>query len=482
MYMRHICLVIVRILFFSCIIGNALLAQRTIPAINPYSRESVKNIDLKFPVNISLEDKIYTLSTIWSEIKYNFVNIDHIKFDPDSLYKATIPLITATKNDIAYYDVLRRFISSFGDGHTQLLNTSYSWNDYFDYIPCRIQEFKGEFYFTSIKKKAGIDSTLLGAKIIEIEGIPAIRYIEEVYFPYISSSTLEHKFFQATGKIGQGIKGTYFEGKARKRSGEVVSFSIQRNGETTRTNNDEEWWLKQPLKRRAISLDWKDNIAILKINTFDEKIIPAIDSLMSIVIDRAKGLLIDLRNNGGGVTETALDLQKYLTKADYFLSFGSQTRINNGYGKSQGNYRKEYEDYYLGKAYTTYKPDTIYVEKSFKRIDCPVVVLISKFTFSACEDFLVNIYELPHRPLLIGEKTGGSTGAPLLLFNLPNETTARICTLRILYPYSMKPFVGTGISPDIEIKEDIEDYLNGEDVVLDRALQSLTNNLLTVSD
>lgn len=50
----------------------------------------------------------------------------------------------------------------------------------------------------TVKKKAGIDSTLLGAKIIEIEGIPAIKYIEEVYFPTISASTLQHRFFQAT--------------------------------------------------------------------------------------------------------------------------------------------------------------------------------------------------------------------------------------------------------------------------------------------
>ena len=36
-------------IFFSCIIGNALMAQTTIPAINSYSVESNKNIDLKFP-------------------------------------------------------------------------------------------------------------------------------------------------------------------------------------------------------------------------------------------------------------------------------------------------------------------------------------------------------------------------------------------------------------------------------------------------
>jgi C-terminal processing protease CtpA/Prc len=115
------------------------------------------------------------------------------------------------------------------------------------------------------------------------------------------------------------------------------------------------------------------------------------------------------------------------------------------------------------------------VEKSFMRFEYPVVILIGKFTYSACEDFLVNIYELPHRPLLIGERTGGSTGAPLVLSNLPNETTVRICTIRELFPYSMKPFVG-GIAPHIEIKEDIKDYISGEDVVLNKAFQTLTNN------
>lgn len=470
--MKRIYLVFVNILFFSCIIENTIVAHPTTSAISPIFRESDT---LKFPNNITIEDKLYTLSTIWSEIKYNFVNIDQIKFNPDSLYKITIPLIIASKNDIDYYKELQRFICSFGDGHTQLMNTSYSWNDYFDYIPCLIDYINGGYYFTAIRKGSGIDSVLLGAKIIEIEGIPTIKYIEENYFPYISASTLEHKFFQASQRIGQGIKYSYLKGKAKKRNGEVVNFSIQSNGESTRTKNDEMWQIRQVPKRNAISLFWKNDIAILEINTFKEPVIPLIDSLLKIVDSRAKGLIIDLRHNGGGVTTTALHLQKYLTKGDYFLSFGSQTRINNGYGRSQGNYRKEYEDYYLGKAYMTNMPDTVFVEKSFNRINCPVVVLIGKFSFSACEDFLVNIYEVLGRPLLIGETTGGSTGAPLALFNLPNETTARICTLRILYPYSMKLFVNKGISPDIEIKETIEDYINGEDVVLNRALQSFKN-------
>jgi hypothetical protein len=472
MFMKHIFLLIISIIFLADIQGNISIAQTTTQANKQVLAAGDKSHPKAFPDSILLQDKIYTLSTIWSEIKYNFVNIDHLKFDPDSLYKATIPKIIATKNDIAYYDILERFICSFGDGHTQLMNKSYSWSDYFDYIPYMIKEFKGEFYFTGYRKQAGIDSTLLGAKIIEIEGIPAMKYVEENYFPTIAASTVQNKIFFASQKICQGIINSNFEGKAIKRNGEVVKFSIKRNGETTRPKNEEYGQLKQPVKRRAIGLDWKNSIAILKINTFDEKVIPAMDSLMKIVTSQAKGLIIDLRSNGGGSTETAQQLQKYLTKGDYFLSFGSQTRINDGYGRSQGNYRKEYEDYYLDKAYRIDKPDTVHVEKSLKRVDFPVVVLIGKYSFSACEDFLVNIYEVPGRPLLIGEPTGGSTGAPLVLRKLPNETTARICTLRALFPYSMKPFVGKGISPDIEIKEGIEDYISGEDVVLNRALKT----------
>lgn len=461
----HLLLIPLLTLFFSC-----ASAQTSLIVDN----DRIDGVP-EFPKTISMEDKLYTLSIIWSEIKYNFVNIDRIDFDADSLYKETIPSILASLNDIEYYNILERFICSFGDGHTQLLGESYNWNEYFDYIPCAVSEFNGEFYFTSTRKNSGIDSTLLGAKIIEIEGDPVLQYIEKKYFPYIASSTYEHKLFLAKSKIGQGIKLTYFNGKALKRDGTLVDFSIQRNGETYRTKNDQYWELKKTNRGRAgaIHLDWNNNIAILKINTFREQVIPEMDSLMNIISNRAEGLIIDLRRNGGGSTETAWQLQKYLTKGDSFLSFGSQTRINNGYGKSQGNYRKEYEDFYLGQAYTSFPQDTIYVEKSLNRIECPVVILIGIYSYSACEDFLVNIYELPDRPFLIGEKTAGSTGAPLVLYNLPNEPLARISTLRILFPLSMKPFVNMGIVPDIEIKESFEDYLQFEDVVLDKALQVL---------
>ena len=54
----------------------------------------------------TLEEKIYGLSLIWSEVKYNFVNIDNLDFDLDSLYRETMKRVIETQDDVAYYKEL----------------------------------------------------------------------------------------------------------------------------------------------------------------------------------------------------------------------------------------------------------------------------------------------------------------------------------------------------------------------------------------
>ncbi len=188
---------------------------------------------------------------------------------------------------------------------------------------------------------------------------------------------------------------------------------------------------------------------------------------------KANGLIINLRSNGGGSTDVAWHLQKYLTKGNYFLNYAWESRINDGVRKANGNWKEEYKDYFLNKAYRFEKPDTIFISDTLKRITCPTAILIGRFTFSAAEDFLVNIFECPNRPILIGEETGGSTGSPLVIPGLPGGGYARICTRRICYPLSGKRFVNCGVKPDIEVKQTIDDYLNTKDVVLERAIKEI---------
>lgn len=167
----------------------------------------------------------------------------------------------------------------------------------------------------------------------------------------------------------------------------------------------------------------------------------------------------------------------HLTDADSIRTFGAQTRINNGYGRSQGNYREEYADYFKYRAYEVIPHENFARNKEIVPVDFPTVILVGPYSFSACEDFLINIYEMPGRPLLIGEETAGSSGAPLVLY-LPHDVIARLSTVRMLYPYSQKPFVGGGVRPDIEVKPTIDDYFNGTDPVIEKAIKELHNQSL----
>lgn len=432
----------------------------------------------------TLEEKIYGLSLLWSEIKYNFVNIDRLNFDVDSLYRETLQRVLITRNDIEYYKELEMFLVNFNDAHTQLLDMPDSGYEDIDYPKYATKLIDGKFYFTAYRLCADIDPRLLGAEIIEIEGLPVMEYVEKYVMPKITASTLNSKWTLAGIHVLNGKVNTYIKGKARRTNGEIIKFDIIRDGESTRSPSDKSCPNTINEKSdKSVYCDWSSDIAVMTINRFfPESISNDIDNVMNdIKAKNPTGLIIDLRSNGGGITQAAIRLQMHLTKSDSILSFGAQTRSNLGYGRAQGNYRKEYEDCFTYKSYKTFPAEVIEKDKNIQPIQCPVVILIGPYSFSACEDFLINIYEMPERPLLIGEETGGSTGAPLVI-TLPHEAVARICTLRALYPYSMKPFVGHGILPDIEVKSTINDCLKGIDVVMQKALDILNNKIINLKN
>lgn len=431
----------------------------------------------EIPNTIEVSEKLFHFSRLWSEAKYNYVNIDFIDFDLDSLYKSYLSQIMQSTNDYEYYRLLQRFFASLNDGHTEVFIPSYL-SVYEDYIPITLNHFDKQLYITAIPKDIGLDSTLLAARILKINGIPIQLFLEDSIFPYISSSTEQSLWMQVPQAICYGLRSKPFIAEVEKTDGQIAIISLKRNGEATRIAGRKYYSL-----RKIYDSDWdfvklrwhNDTILQLSINSFYPD-----DYIISLIKDKekeirtAKRLIIDLRGNGGGSTIVAHYIQSLLTNAPYFINYAWQTRINDGVRKANGNWIKEYEDYYLEKAYRNVEGDTIFIADTVMRWLMPTVILIGEYTFSAAEDFLVNIYEVPERPLLIGTKTGGSTGSPLVINELPSGGCARICTRRILFPYSHKPFVGEGIKPDIETVTTFEDYCSGIDKPLEKAIEILS--------
>ncbi len=433
-----------------------------------------------FPDKITREEKLYWFSQVWSETKYNFVNIDRLGFNLDSLYRFYIPQVTATRNDYEYYRLLQKFMASLHDGHTQVGSNGQFYR-YTDYIPVSLKDFDHKVYITAVRQMPGQDSTWVGAEITEIDHLPTIQYLERDIFPYISASTEQHMWMQAIYDIQSDFKDHPFRATIKKRDGTIVNIELQRNGEEIRTKNDRNWGTVPEYSRNVVDFKWMDNqVAFVSFNRFmpEKEAMEEFDRIAKELYN-AKGLIIDLRKNGGGSTEVAWHLQRYLTQGNFFLNYGWETRINDGVKKANGNWQEEYKDYFLNKAYRFEKPDTVPVPDTLRRITCPVIILIGRYTFSAAEDFLVNLYEVPGRPRFVGEETGGSTGSPLVINGLPGGGYARICTRRICFPISGKRFVNTGIKPDIEVKQTMDDYLRGRDAVLDRAVMEISTTPVT---
>ena len=219
------------------------------------------------PNEITNDKKLYWLSQIWSEVKYNFVNIDQLSFDLDSMYQAMIPEVLASKNDYHYYQLLQKFTAALKDGHTTVSDRGQFFS-YTDYIPVSIQEFNKKLYFTSVRKTEGLDSTWVGAELIEIDGMQTVDYLKKNIFPYISASTEQHLWMQSVYKIQNGLRDSLFRGTIKKVNGTIEKIELKRNGESTRTPKDESWGVTRNYSRKIVDLDWTNNIAVIHFNRF----------------------------------------------------------------------------------------------------------------------------------------------------------------------------------------------------------------------
>ena len=426
------------------------------------------NYTNRYPNTLSISDKIFTLSLLWSEVKYNFAFFDELTFDWDSLYQSYLTKIEHTKDDIDFYELMRQYMGCLHDGHTSFYRPGI-YSTYADYIPMLVRYFNDTLYITDSR----IESIPVGSKIVKINNFLAEEYMNKYIFPYVESNypptqkMLAASELLSSRKLDHQLTITYITP-----NNEVCTNTLPRNGERTRNKN------KEPIKERAqiVDIKWlENNFAILALNSFapEKKFIELFDKIKDTLYS-ADGLIIDLRKNSGGSTNSGWHVLKHILQDSCFLNFAWQTRVNNGVYRANGNWLEEYEKYYNLTAFETEFAEPIVIEDSIKRFNFPIVVLISHNTCSAAEDFLIILAERTDKPLFIGQPTFGSTGSPLIVWDLPNDIGfARICARRVLYPYSLKPF-NAGIEPDILVTYTFEEWLSGKDKDLEIAISTLS--------
>ena len=207
-----------------------------------------------------------------------------------------------------------------------------------------------------------------------------------------------------------------------------------------------------------------DDILLLDIRSFNDVSILEVFTEDFKRISRAAGLVIDLRNNGGGNSGVGWGILAQMVD-EPFPTSRWKTRL----------YRPSFRAWKTPEAWAWHEETADeYDHHGDHYFDGPVAVLSGPRTYSAAEDFLAAFRQAKRGPI-IGQPSGGSTGQPLS-FKLPGGGSARVCTKRDLFADGTE-FVGVGVKPDILVEDTVADLRAGHDAGAERAKQYLLRQL-----
>ena len=192
----------------------------------------------------------------------------------------------------------------------------------------------------------------------------------------------------------------------------------------------------------------ENDIGYVQITTFGDKTTSELRAtLKDLMAQNPKGLIIDLRNNGGGYLQTAVEV------ASEFI--GDGVVLYEQYGDGQR---------------TTYQ-----ALKNGQATEIPLVVLINEGTASASEIVAGAIQDYG-RGELVGVTSYGKGSVQNWVQLSNNQGAVRVTIAKWLTP-DERTISGEGLQPDDEVEITNEDLQAGQDPQLDKAVEVLLQKI-----
>lgn len=188
----------------------------------------------------------------------------------------------------------------------------------------------------------------------------------------------------------------------------------------------------------------ENDIAYIKLNTFGDKSADELrDALREMMDQNPRGLVFDLRNNGGGYLQTAVQV------ASQFIGDGVVLIERYGDGSQ----------------------DVYEAQRGGLATDIPLVVLVNEGTASASEIVAGAIQDY-ERGKLVGTITFGKGSVQIWSPLSDNQGAVRVTIAKWLTP-DERAIHGEGLTPDILVELTQEDVAAERDPQLEKALEVL---------
>jgi carboxyl-terminal processing protease len=340
--------------------------------------------------------------TVWSELDAKYVDIE--KLDGETMV----------------YGAIAGFVSAIDDPYTVFLP------------PVETEEFlinlDGEL------EGIGAELTVEEGQLVVISPLresPAEKaglLPKDIIFEIEGESASEMSLMDAIAKI-RGEKGTTVNLTILRGEGETFEVSIVRDS----------------IKVESVTSELLENdIMYLAVNQFNDQTDDKFsESISKMILDEPEGLIIDLRFNGGGYLDIAIEMLSYLVPTDEVAVI---IRERN----------KEDEI-----SYTVNNP---------KLLNVPVVVLVNEASASASEIVAGAVQDL-ERGIVMGATTFGK-GSVQEVEYFNDGSSLRLTIAKWLTP-SERDINKVGVTPDIIVEITEEDIENEYDSQKEAAIKYL---------
>lgn len=171
-------------------------------------------------------------------------------------------------------------------------------------------------------------------------------------------------------------------------------------------------WQRDETGKWRYMIDDYNKISYIRINCFDSRTVDDFESILSDLEKQGlQGLILDLRSNPGGLLSGAIEI------ADKFIDEGLIARIQPRCGM----------------------PTYISADRGKTHSDCPLVVLIDRFTASSAE-ILTGVLQEPkyNRATIVGERSYGKSSVQSIVSHLGGGAKLKYTTAYYYLPSGHK--------------------------------------------
>ncbi|MGI9105073.1 MAG: S41 family peptidase [Pyrinomonadaceae bacterium] len=392
------------------------------------------------------EGRLVVFDETWQTIRDRYYDPSLNGLDWEELRARLRPLAAEADNEAEFYSVLRRLTSRLRDAHTRV----YAPDERFDWqrptfigVGLSVREIAGEIIVAAVERDSEAErgGVRAGDMLLSIDGEKAATSFARRLGEEVGASTSAAARQQAAGRLFQGARDTFIS---------AVFTSDRHDGRATKSVR-----LRRALQTRppALRVQKIEGFPVVNFNMFMPEIASELmRALRKDEVRAARGLVIDLRDNGGGQAETMTDI------ASAFLPQGTNLGV---FTDREGRVASIPQT----------RAAMLFAADAVAEFRGRIVVLTSARTASAAEIFAAALQETK-RARVIGEHTCGCVLAIRRRHTLPDGGLLDISEMDYRTATHTR-LEGAGITPDELISPTRRDLIDRRDPALERAIKIL---------